>query len=99
MIELATAVVTLHLPPCCHKHFLHFRREQQVNLIFHVDYSSPKDWCGGRTTSSNIIPSSTGAEKSVTDIIPSMQCKLTGIAFRVPTIDVYVVDFTCKIGK
>eukprot|EP00979_Chaetoceros_neogracilis_P004081 scaffold711_cov255-Chaetoceros_neogracile.AAC.5 len=64
-----------------------------------VDSSSRKDWRGGRAASGNIIPSSTGAAKAVTKVIPSLQGKLTGMAFRVPTIDVSVVDFTCKLGK
>merc|ERR1711935_497659 len=57
-----------------------------------VDSSSKKDWRGGRAASGNIIPSSTGAAKAVTKVIPSLQGKLTGMAFRVPTIDVSVVD-------
>jgi len=64
-----------------------------------VDSSSRKDWRGGRAASGNIIPSSTGAAKAVTAVIPSLQGKLTGMAFRVPTIDVSVVDLTCKIKK
>jgi len=64
-----------------------------------VDSSSRKDWRGGRAASGNIIPSSTGAAKAVTKVIPSLAGKLTGMAFRVPTIDVSVVDFTCKLGK
>merc|ERR1712086_231148 len=64
-----------------------------------VDSSSRKDWRGGRAASGNIIPSSTGAAKAVTKVIPSLQGKLTGMAFRVPTIDVSVVDLTCKIAK
>merc|ERR1719230_2370292 len=55
-----------------------------------VDGSSKKDWRGGRGASSNIIPSSTGAAKAVTKVIPSLQGKLTGMAFRVPTADVSV---------
>merc|ERR1719310_1119058 len=51
------------------------------------------------SSSGNIIPSSTGAAKAVTKVIPSLQGKLTGMAFRVPTIDVSVVDLTCKLGK
>ena len=53
-----------------------------------VDSSSRKDWHGGRAASRNIIPSSTGAAKAVTKVTPSLQRKLTGMAFRVPTIDV-----------
>jgi glyceraldehyde 3-phosphate dehydrogenase len=64
-----------------------------------VDSSSKKDWRGGRAASGNIIPSSTGAAKAVTKVIPSLQGKLTGMAFRVPTIDVSVVDLTCKLSK
>merc|ERR1711906_75884 len=64
-----------------------------------VDSSSRKDWRGGRAASGNIIPSSTGAAKAVTKVTPSLQGKLTGMAFRVPTIDVSVVDLTCKLGK
>merc|ERR1711865_1230399 len=64
-----------------------------------VDSSSRKDWRGGRAASGNIIPSSTGAAKAVTKVIPSLQGKLTGMAFRVPTADVSVVDLTCRLAK
>jgi glyceraldehyde 3-phosphate dehydrogenase len=64
-----------------------------------VDSSSRKDWRGGRAASGNIIPSSTGAAKAVTKVIPSLKGKLTGMAFRVPTIDVSVVDLTCCLKK
>merc|ERR1719183_1218811 len=64
-----------------------------------VDSSSRKDWRGGRAASGNIIPSSTGAAKAVTKVIPELQGKLTGMAFRVPTIDVSVVDLTCRFEK
>jgi len=64
-----------------------------------VDSSSRKDWRGGRAASGNIIPSSTGAAKAVTKVIPELQGKLTGMAFRVPTIDVSVVDLTAKLTK
>jgi glyceraldehyde 3-phosphate dehydrogenase len=64
-----------------------------------VDSSSRKDWRGGRAASGNIIPSSTGAAKAVTKVIPELKGKLTGMAFRVPTIDVSVVDLTCKLKK
>ena len=64
-----------------------------------VDSSSRKDWRGGRAASGNIIPSSTGAAKAVTKVIPSLQGKITGMAFRVPTIDVSVVDLTCRLQK
>merc|ERR1719327_182269 len=64
-----------------------------------VDGSSKKDWRGGRAASGNIIPSSTGAAKAVAKVIPSVAGKLTGMAFRVPTADVSVVDLTCKLDK
>lgn len=64
-----------------------------------VDSSSRKDWRGGRAASGNIIPSSTGAAKAVTKVIPSLIGKLTGMAFRVPTIDVSVVDLTARLNK
>eukprot|EP00292_Cryptomonas_paramecium_P007716 CAMPEP_0113680812 /NCGR_PEP_ID=MMETSP0038_2-20120614/11569_1 /TAXON_ID=2898 /ORGANISM="Cryptomonas paramecium" /LENGTH=354 /DNA_ID=CAMNT_0000599319 /DNA_START=255 /DNA_END=1319 /DNA_ORIENTATION=- /assembly_acc=CAM_ASM_000170 len=62
-----------------------------------VDSSSRKDWRGGRAGSGNIIPSSTGAAKAVAKVIPAVKGKLTGMAFRVPTLDVSVVDLTCKL--
>ena len=64
-----------------------------------VDGASKKDWRGGRAASSNIIPSSTGAAKAVGKVIPSLNGKLTGMSFRVPTIDVSVVDLTCNLAK
>jgi len=64
-----------------------------------VDSSSRKDWRGGRAASGNIIPSSTGAAKAVTKVIPELKGKLTGMAFRVPTIDVSVVDLTARLAK
>merc|ERR1711963_1097029 len=64
-----------------------------------VDSTSKKDWRGGRAASGNIIPSSTGAAKAVAKVIPAMKGKLTGMAFRVPTIDVSVVDLTCELEK
>ena len=64
-----------------------------------VDGPSNKDWRGGRTAGMNIIPSSTGAAKAVTKIIPDLAGKLTGMAFRVPTQDVSVVDLTCRIEQ
>merc|ERR1712147_382253 len=64
-----------------------------------VDSSSRKDWRGGRAASGNIIPSSTGAAKAVTKVIPELKGKLTGMAFRVPTADVSVVDLTCRLAK
>ncbi len=64
-----------------------------------VDGSSKKDWRGGRSALYNIIPSSTGAAKMVGEVIPELKGKLTGMAFRVPTADVSVVDLTCKLAK
>ncbi|KAI3627294.1 glyceraldehyde-3-phosphate dehydrogenase (phosphorylating) [Malassezia furfur] len=64
-----------------------------------VDGPSGKDWRGGRAASANIIPSSTGAAKAVGKVIPSLNGKLTGMAFRVPTTDVSVVDLTARLEK
>ena len=64
-----------------------------------VDGASKKDWRGGRAASSNIIPSSTGAAKAVGKVIPELNGKLTGMSFRVPTVDVSVVDLTCNLAK
>lgn len=58
-----------------------------------------KDWRAGRAAGSNIIPSSTGAAKAVGEVIPSLKGKLTGMSFRVPTIDVSVVDLTVRLEK
>lgn len=64
-----------------------------------VDAPSKKDWRGGRSILNNIIPSSTGAAKAVGKVIPELNGKLTGMAFRVPTADVSVVDLTAKLEK
>nr|AEO72143.1 glyceraldehyde-3-phosphate dehydrogenase [Litchi chinensis] len=64
-----------------------------------VDGPSMKDWRGGRAASFNIIPSSTGAAKAVGKVLPSLNGKLTGMAFRVPTVDVSVVDLTVRLEK
>lgn len=64
-----------------------------------VDGPSMKDWRGGRAASGNIIPSTTGAAKACALVIPEMNGKLTGMAFRVPTLDVSVVDLTVKLAK
>ena len=64
-----------------------------------VDGPSKKDWRGGRGILENIIPSSTGAAKAVGKVIPELNKKLTGMAFRIPTSDVSVVDLTCELIK
>jgi len=64
-----------------------------------VDGPSAKDWRGGRAASGNIIPSSTGAAKAVGKVIPALNGKLTGMSFRVPTLDVSVVDLTVNLAK
>ena len=64
-----------------------------------VDGPSNKDWRGGRGILENIIPSSTGAAKAVGKVIPELNKKLTGMAFRIPVSDVSVVDLTCELNK
>lgn len=64
-----------------------------------VDGPSLKDWRGGRSAIGNIIPSSTGAAKAVGKVIPELNGKLTGMSFRVPTMDVSVVDLTVQLKR
>lgn len=64
-----------------------------------VDGPSKKDWRGGRAASYNIIPSSTGAAKAVGQVLPQLEGKLTGMSYRVPTLDASVVDLTCSLKK
>lgn len=64
-----------------------------------VDGPSKKDWRGGRSAGANIIPASTGAAKAVTACLPALKGKLTGMAFRVPVIDVSVVDLTVRLSR
>jgi glyceraldehyde 3-phosphate dehydrogenase len=64
-----------------------------------VDGPSQKDWRGGRGILENIIPSSTGAAKAVGKVMPALNGKLTGMAFRIPASDVSVVDLTCELDK
>ena len=66
---------------------------------FTVDGPSKKDFRGGRSALLNIMPASTGAAKAVTKVIPTLVGKLTGMAFRVPTANVSVVDLTVKLKK
>jgi glyceraldehyde 3-phosphate dehydrogenase len=64
-----------------------------------VDSPSLKDWRGGRSVFENIIPSSTGAAKAVGKVLPELNGKLTGMAFRIPSVDVSVVDLTVELEK
>ncbi|MDD4457893.1 MAG: type I glyceraldehyde-3-phosphate dehydrogenase, partial [Syntrophotalea acetylenica] len=64
-----------------------------------VDSPSKKDWRGGRAAANNIIPSTTGAARAVGEVIPEVRGKLTGMAFRVPTPDVSVVDLTFRTAR
>ena len=64
-----------------------------------VDGPSKKDWRGGRAAGFNIIPASTGAAKAVAECLPAVKGKLTGMAFRIPTMDVSVVDLTVRLSR
>jgi len=64
-----------------------------------VDGPSDKDWRGGRAAAQNIIPATTGAAKAVGKVLPELNGKLTGMAMRVPTVNVSVVDLTCRLAK
>jgi len=64
-----------------------------------VDGPSPKDWRSGRSALNNVIPASTGAAKAVGAVLPELKGKLTGMAFRVPVVDVSVVDLTVRLEK
>jgi len=64
-----------------------------------VDGPSNKDWRGGRSVGNNIIPSSTGAAKAVGKVIPELNGKLTGLSFRIPTVDVSVIDLVVRLAK
>jgi glyceraldehyde 3-phosphate dehydrogenase len=70
-----------------------------TNTQMVVDAPSKKDWRGGRAASANIIPSSTGAAKAVGVVMPELKGKLTGMAMRVPTLNVSVVDLTVNLEK
>lgn len=95
------------LAPLCKVLLDHFGIEEGLMTTVHsltasqpsVDGPSHKDWRGGRAASLNIIPSSTGAAKAVTLCLPELKGKLTGMAFRVPTPDVSVVDLTVKLSR
>jgi glyceraldehyde 3-phosphate dehydrogenase len=85
----------------------HFGIEEGLMTTIHavtasqptVDGASKKDWRGGRGAAQNIIPASTGAAKAVSQCIPEVKGKLTGMAFRVPTVDVSAVDLTVRLSK
>ena len=85
----------------------HFEIEEGLMTTVHavtasqrtVDSAIPSDWRGARTMGNNIIPSSTGAAKAVGKVIPELNGKLTGMAFRVPTTDVSVVDLTVRLKQ
>ena len=95
------------LAPLCKVLLDHFGIEEGLMTTVHsltasqptVDGPSQKDWRGGRAAGFNIIPASTGAAKAVTLCLPELKGKLTGMAFRVPTLDVSVVDLTVRLSK
>ena len=95
------------LAPLCRVLLDHFGIEEGLMTTVHsltasqptVDGPSHKDWRGGRAAGCNIIPASTGAAKAVTLCLPELKGKLTGMAFRVPTPDVSVVDLSVRLGK
>jgi glyceraldehyde 3-phosphate dehydrogenase len=95
------------LAPLCKVLLEHFGVEEGLMTTVHsltasqptVDGPSNKDWRGGRAAGYNIIPASTGAAKAVILCLPQLKGKLTGMAFRVPTLDVSVVDLTVRLAK
>ncbi len=95
------------LAPICKVLLDHFGIEEGLMTTVHsltatqptVDGPSQKDWRGGRAAGYNIIPASTGAAKAVTLCLPELKGKLTGMAFRVPTLDVSAVDLTVRLAK
>ncbi|MBF8263682.1 MAG: glyceraldehyde-3-phosphate dehydrogenase [Parachlamydiales bacterium] len=95
------------LAPLCKVLLDHFGIEEGLMTTIHsltasqptVDGPSHKDWRGGRAAGSNIIPATTGAAKAVALCLPELKGKLTGMAFRVPTLDVSVVDLTVRLAK
>jgi glyceraldehyde 3-phosphate dehydrogenase len=95
------------LAPLCKVLLDHFGIEEGLMTTVHsmtasqpsVDGPSAKDWRGGRAAGLNIIPASTGAAKAVTLCLPELKGKLTGMAFRVPTPDVSVVDLTVRLAR
>jgi glyceraldehyde 3-phosphate dehydrogenase len=95
------------LAPLCKVLLQHFGIEEGLMTTIHsitasqpcVDGPSHKDWRGGRAAGHNIIPASTGAAKAVTLCLPELKGKLTGMAFRVPTIDVSAVDLTVRLSR
>jgi glyceraldehyde 3-phosphate dehydrogenase len=94
------------LAPICKVLLDHFGIEEGLMTTVHsvtasqptVDGPSQKDWRGGRAAGYNIIPASTGAAKAVTLCLPELKGKLTGMAFRVPTLDVSAVDLTVRLS-